>query len=376
MVGAGVFGAWTAWTLRRAGLKVTLVDAHGPGHARASSGGQTRVVRLGYGDKEIYTRWSIRSLAHWRRLAARPGCGDLFQKSGVLWLARAGDPLITSTLATLGRLKVKYERLDHAALGRRFPQIDLGPIAWGLFEPDSGFLLAFESVQAVARAAIGDGVAWRDAAIMPPRAARGRLESIATTAGDRVRADHYVFACGPWLPRLFPEAVGGRIFTTRQEVFYFGTPPGDARFQAGAIPVWLDFGEEVYGLPDFKSRGFKIAVDRHGPAADPESMERLVTPEIVARVREYVGRRFPALSGAPIIGTEVCQYENTSNGDFLIDRHPAHENVWLVGGGSGHGFKHGPMVGEYVAGRIVKGGDVDPRFALASKQKVQHRTIY
>jgi glycine/D-amino acid oxidase-like deaminating enzyme len=105
-------------------------------------------------------------------------------------------------------------------------------------------------------------------------------------------------------------------------------------------------------------------------------MERLVTPEIAARVREYVGRRFPALSGAPIIGTEVCQYENTSNGDFLIDRHPEHDNVWLVGGGSGHGFKHAPVIGEYVAERITKGGDVDPRFSLATKEKMQHRAVY
>ncbi len=376
VVGAGVFGAWIAWTLRRAGLRVALIDAHGPGHARASSGGQTRVIRVGYGDKEIYTRWSIRSLAHWKRLAARPGCEALFQKSGVLWLARAGDPLITSSLATLRRLEVKHERLDHAAISRRFPQIDLGPITWGLLETDSGFLLAFESVQAVTRAARADGVTWIDAAVMPPRAPRGPLDAVATATGDWLRAARFVFACGPWLPRLFPDQVAGRIFTTRQEVFYFGTPVGDARFAPPALPVWLDFGEEVYGLPDFKGRGFKIAVDRHGPPADPETMERLVTPEITARVREYVGRRFPALSGAPIIGTEVCQYENTSNGDFLIDRHPEHENVWLVGGGSGHGFKHGPAIGEYVAERIAKGDDVDPRFSLATKEKVQHRAIY
>ena len=83
-----------------------------------------------------------------------------------------------------------------------------------------------------------------------------------------------------------------------------------------------------------------------------------------------------ALKGAPIVNSEVCQYTNTSNGDFLIDRHPRMDNVWLVGGGSGHGFKHGPAIGEYVAARIDDGAAVDPRFSLATKQTVQKRTVY
>jgi glycine/D-amino acid oxidase-like deaminating enzyme len=96
----------------------------------------------------------------------------------------------------------------------------------------------------------------------------------------------------------------------------------------------------------------------------------------MAHVQEFVARRFPALKDAPIVGAEVCQYENTSNGDFLIDRHPGLSNVWLVGGGSGHGFKHGPAVGEYVADRIADGKPVDAKFSLATKQKVQKRTVY
>jgi glycine/D-amino acid oxidase-like deaminating enzyme len=142
------------------------------------------------------------------------------------------------------------------------------------------------------------------------------------------------------------------------------------------MPVWVDFAEEIYGVPDVKGRGFKVALDRHGPAFDPDTGARVVTPETLATVRNFVARRFPALKDAPLVGSEVCQYENTSNGDFLIDRHPERDNVWLVGGGSGHGFKHGPAVGEYVAARILKGGDVEHRFSLATKQKVQKRAVY
>ena len=220
------------------------------------------------------------------------------------------------------------------------------------------------------------GAEYLQEAVLAPTGKVGLTSVTTTRSGKTVRAGTFVFACGPWLPKLFPDLLGERIFPTRQEVFYFGPPAGEERFKPPAMPVLVDFAEEIYGLPDFKGRGFKVAPDRHGPRVDPDSLERVVDLESLARVREYVGRRFPALKDAPIMGSEVCQYENTSNGDFLIDRHPDLENVWLVGGGSGHGFKHGPAVGEYVAARIVEGGAVETRFRLATKEKVRERAVY
>jgi glycine/D-amino acid oxidase-like deaminating enzyme len=211
--------------------------------------------------------------------------------------------------------------------------------------------------------------------VLPP-SGKGELAALATQSGKTVAAKTFVMACGPWLPKLFPDLLGERIFPTRQEVFYFGVPAGDSRFESHALPVWVDFAEEIYGIPDFRGRGFKVALDRHGPPVDPDTLERVPSPEALERVREFVGRRFPALRGAPVVATEVCQYENTSNGDFLIDRHPDHPNVWLVGGGSGHGFKHGPAVGEYVAARLADGKPVDAKFSLATKEKGQRRTVY
>ena len=153
-------------------------------------------------------------------------------------------------------------------------------------------------------------------------------------------------------------------------------PPGDDQFSAGSLPTWLIQADEVYGMPDLESRGFKIAFDSHGQRVDPDTQTRVVSAESIERVRAYVAKRFPALANSPIVETRVCQYENTSNGDFLIDRHPDFDNVWLVGGGSGHGFKHGPAVGEYVTARILHGGAVDFRFSLASKDTAQRRSVY
>ena len=375
VVGAGVFGAWTAYRLAQAGRRVALLDAYGPGNARSSSGGQARVIRMGYGDQEIYTRWSMRSLEVWKSLLGPLGRPSVFQEVGVLWMAHGEDPLTTTTLATLQRFGVVHERLSRSELERRWPQIDFGPNTWAIFEPESGFLVAFHAVQAVVQMAEATGVMYLQEAVVPPQG-KGPLGSVATRSGKSVRAGTFVFACGPWLPKMFPELLGERIFPTRQEVFYFGPPPGDERFRAPAMPVWVDFAEETYGVPDFKGRGFKVAPDRHGPAFDPDTGTRIVTPETLATVRNFVARRFPGLKDAPLVASEVCQYENTSNGDFLIDRHPERENVWLVGGGSGHGFKHGPAVGEYVTARIVEGGEAETRFSLATKQKIQKRAVY
>ena len=375
VVGAGVFGVWTAYHLQRAGRRVVLVDAYGPGNARSSSGGETRVIRMGYGDQEIYTRWSMRSMELWQELLRRTGRVAQFQRSGVLWMAREQDPLTTKTLETLARLGVRHERLDRSQLAARWPQIDPGPITWAIYEPDSGFLVAFHTVQAVAQQAIASGTVYYQESVLPP-AGNGQLTAVETRSGRTIAANAFVMACGPWLPKLFPDVLGERIFPTRQEVLYFGVPAGDARFESSALPVWVDFAEEIYGIPEFRGRGFKVALDRHGPPVDPDSLERVPDPKTIAHVREFVGRRFPAMNGAPLVEAEVCQYENTSNGDFLIDRHPALSNVWLVGGGSGHGFKHGPAVGEYVAARLADSKPVETKFSLATKQKVQRRTVY
>ena len=373
IVGAGVFGSWAAHQIRLTGASVLLIDAYGPGNSRASSGGESRIIRLGYGPDEIYSRSSQRSFVLWQQLFEQTE--NLFRKTGALFLAREKDPYCEATLATLQRLNANYEKLDHDDLIRRFPQLDPRETPWALLESDAGVLLARRAVQAVATKAKADGVEYLEAAIVPPDTAR-KLRAIRTTNGAEIAAERFVFACGPWLPKLFPDLLGELIHVTRQEVVFFGVPPGDDSFNHGVLPAWVDFNEGIYGLPNLDGRGAKVAIDAHGPEFDPDTGERIVTTAGLNFMREYMARRLPRLATAPVTEMRVCQYENTSNGDFLIDRHPAFENVWLVGGGSGHGFKHGPAVGEYVAGMIFGGGNVEPRFSLGSKQRVQERKVY
>jgi glycine/D-amino acid oxidase-like deaminating enzyme len=329
---------------------------------------------MGYGADEVYTRFALGSLAAWQRLGDATG-ETLFHATGVLWLGRAGDRYTHDTLATLARLGVPHERLGNPDVGARYPQFVLDEDVWGILEPESGALMARRAVQAVVREAVRTGVEYRTAAVAAP-VVRAGLDRLTLTDGSEVRAGTFVFSCGPWLPKLFPDLLGARIFPTRQEVFFFGPPAGDERFATPRMPTWIDFGAEIYGLPDLEGRGFKVAPDRHGGSIDPDTDERLVGAESVARVRAFLARRFPALAAAPLVEARVCQYENTSNGDFLIDRHPDADNVWLVGGGSGHGFKHGPAVGEYVAKRIAGGAPEESRFSLQTKGTVQRRAVY
>jgi sarcosine oxidase len=375
VVGAGVFGAWTAYRLREAGQSVALLDGYGPANSRASSGGESRIIRMGYGADEVYTRWAARSLALWQdffREAGRP----LFRRTGVLWLARSDDPYTLATLKTLDEVGVKFERLTLAELEGRFPQFNLGPEAWGVFEPDSGVIMARSAVREVVCGAVGRGVAYLPEAVVAP-GGRGRLHSVRTRSGLKLSAANFVFACGPWLPKLFPRLLGEWIRPTRQEVFFFGVGAGDRRFAPPAMPAWVDFRELVYGVPDIEARGFKLAVDAHGPPFDPDEGERLATAEGLASAREHLARLLPGLRDAPVVETRVCQYENTPNGDFLVDRHPDFENVWLVGGGSGHGFKHGPALGEYVARKVTQtDADLEPRFRLSAESKARRRLVY
>ncbi len=365
VVGAGAFGGWSALQLLRRGARVTLLDAWGPGNSRASSGGETRVIRGTYGPRRVYTMMAARALALWREHERR-WRRVLYRPIGVLWLVGADDQYEKAALPILKEAGLAFEELAAAGAAKRYPQINFDGIRWAILEKDAGYLTARLACAAVLAGLLAEGGAYRALAAQPGSVAAGEMRGLALSDGTTLEADAYVFACGPWLGRLFPDAIGGRVQATRQEVFFFGTPAGDARFFEGALPVWADHGARfMYGIPGNEGRGFKVADDTRGPTFDPTAGERIASAEGLQAAREYLGFRFPALTGAPLLEARVCQYENTADEDFIVDRHPLAANVWLVGGGSGHGFKHGPALGEMVAALVLGHGSPDPIFGLS-----------
>ena len=372
IIGAGVFGAWTAWHLLRAGKTVRLFDAYGAGHVRASSGGESRVIRMGYGADTIYSEMARESLPYWKALSDTASV-PIFHNTGVLWFGPQGDAYTAQSLAWLQANRVGHEHGDVRWLQNKYRQMQFYQGETGVLETETGALIAGRGVQEV----IADAQIAVERVVMPAPLLSKRIKRHSLPDGGT--ADHLVYALGPWLAELFPQQLMNKIVATRQEVYHFGAPQGDTRFAPPELPVWADNSNNgiFYGIPDLEGAGFKIAIDRHGPVVDPDTMERSLTPAGIAEARAYIARRFPGLASAPLIGGRVCQYENSSNGDYLIDRFPGQERVWLVGGGSGHGFKNGPAVGKRVAAHILDPKlAVEPRFSFATKGTVAARTVF
>jgi glycine/D-amino acid oxidase-like deaminating enzyme len=376
VVGAGVFGAWTAHHLLQAGHKVTLIDAWGPANSRASSGGESRLTRAAYGKDAIYTRMAMESLPQWKALSAVSGL-PIFIPAGILFFFPTEEPYVADSIAAHKKFGLPTDVLTQAEMTRRFPMIDFTGISVGLYEPGFGALMARRAVLTLVERFVKSGGSCKRGFVQRPVRTGPRLDEVRLSSGERIRADRFVFAAGPWLPKLFPEVIGPRILPTRQEVFFF-SPPADRRFLPDAMPGWADFngGDIFYGFPDLESRGVKFAHDAHGVEVDPDTQDRRPTPAALAEIIAYRDRRFPLLRDAPLTEARVCQYENSSNGDFLIDIHPDWPNVLLLGGGSGHGFKHGPEVGRYAASRLMGSARPEPRFSLATKAETHHREVH
>jgi len=366
VIGAGAFGGWTALYLLRRGARVTLLDAWGPGNSRSSSGGETRIIRGTYGPHQPYTKMAARALRLWTEHETRWG-RQFLHRTGVLWMATSGDDQFErSSLPMLRESGIAYEEISARELCRRWPQINGEDVRWAIHEPEGGFVNASVACQAVVEGFLAEGGDYKQVAVLPRDLESSIHNGLTLSDGSMLIADEYVFACGPWLGKLFPETIGNRIRPTKQDVFFFGTPAGDDRFSETKLPVWADHRDRfIYGIPAADGRGFKVADDTRGAEFDPTSGERVVSDEGLKIVRDYVAFRFPALKGAPLLETRVCQYENSPDNHLIIDHHPAAENVWLLGGGSGHGFKHGPALGEMLAEWIMEDKNPNLTFQLA-----------
>ena len=353
VVGAGAFGGWSALQLLQKRAKVTLLDAWGPGNSRASSGGETRTIRATYGPTHLlYTQMVARALRLWQEHERRWNV-RLFFRSGALRMAGPDDSYERAALPVLQQVGIRYEKLSTEECAKRWPQINFEGVPWSVYEPDSGFLASRRACEAVLNAFVKNGGQYRQTQATPGPIVANRMQGINISTSEVLTADYYVFALGPWLGKIFP-FLTSIITPTRQEVFFFGTPAGDVRFTEAQLPTWIDGGKSpFFGVPGNHWRGFKIADDTRGPVIDPTTVERQISEEKLASARAYLRMRFPALANAPLVESRVCQYENSTDHNFILDRQPDAGNVWIVGGGSGHGFKHGPVMGEMVADAVL-----------------------
>ncbi|HEY9044846.1 MAG TPA: FAD-dependent oxidoreductase [Ohtaekwangia sp.] len=354
VVGAGAFGGWSALYLLRQGYKVTLIDAWGAGNSRSSSGDETRVIRSTYGANEIYFDFNVRALTLWKE-NERLFNKKLFYNTGVLWFCYEGQtPLVDDSLPYATKHKMEYERLTRDDLKKRYPIIHTSDLHHAYFDSYGGYLKAREACQAVCEQFIKEGGEFIQAQVEPGGIDHQRLDRIKLSDGRSLQADIYLFACGSWLGKIFPDILQQVITCSKQEVFYFGVPAQHAAI-FDSLPVWIDVdGKDFYyGIAGNAHRGFKIGVDIRGEVFDPTHGERTYTPDVLTKAREFIVHRFPLLKNAPLTESRVCPYENSPDGNFIFEVHPYASNLLLLGGGSGHGFKHGPALGEMVANTLA-----------------------
>ncbi len=362
VIGAGAFGGWTALHLLRRGAQVTLIDAWGPGHTRASSGGESRVIRGIYGPDGRYTQWVARSFDLWAEHEARWN-RQFYFPTGALWFFTVeNDHYARAALPHLQAANLPAYELPKADLRRRFPAVHTEDLHTTFYEEKAGYLLARRACAAVRDGFVAEGGTYIQDWVRPETKGDETI-ALCRTNGTRLHADVYLFACGPWLGTLFPDVFGSTLQVSKQPLYYFGLPPGNAGLSA--LPVWVEYGKRIYyGIPNSEYRGFKVADDTRGPDFDPTHSERQPPTEDLNAARACLKRRFVGMGNAPLLEARVCQYTNTPDGHYLIDRHPASENTWFLGGGCGHGFKLGPALGEYAADLLLADGTPNPLFSL------------
>jgi glycine/D-amino acid oxidase-like deaminating enzyme len=408
VVGAGAFGGWTALNLQRMGARVTLVDMYGPGNSRSTSGDETRGVRTSYGDRphgELWMQWANTAITRWKQWDeefSKPQKMRLFFTTGDLIMRSEWEPFLTQTRTWWEKNSIAHETLPVDEVRKRWPQIHVDDITAVLYEPNAGVVRARRATESVAEVFRHEGGRILIARVIPPEPGMFDGHTVRLTNGDTLSADTFVFAVGPWLGKTFL-LMQNRMRTPLGTVLYFGTPPGDDRFTYPNMPSWNFPGTTGWAALPVDNRGFRVrggggggqrpqaasatsanastagsaapAADR--PAAsntrsqasqaglsDPDLSARWVEPERLTRSVEFVAERFPALKDAPIVQTWACHYESTSSRNFIVDRHPNLRNVWIAGGGNAEAFKMGPVVGEYIARRVL-GDEGDPEIARA-----------
>jgi sarcosine oxidase len=370
VVGAGCFGAWSALHLQRMGARVTLVDQYGPANSRATSGGETRGVRTSYGDRPHglqWGRWASEAMRRWKAWDQEHGT-QLFSNTGDLILRSEMTPFLEQTVANWDALGHPYEVLTAEEVRHRWPVIGLPDIHVALYEPDAGVVRARRAIESVVRVFVREGGTVVVGKVAPGRAQGRRVADVEVGASQRLAAGTFVYALGPWFPKFFPELMGRRLrVRTLGHVFYVATPPGDEAYRVPNLPSYNVPGVTGWPALPHDARGFRVRTGGHRDD-DPDTSIRWIDAEYHGRAREVLAKYFPALVEMPFNETRACHYESSVDSNFIIDLHPDYDNAWLAGGGSAEAFKQGPVLGEYIAGRVL-GDEGDAELAASFRLK-------
>ncbi|WP_157249173.1 NAD(P)/FAD-dependent oxidoreductase [Nonomuraea typhae] len=354
VVGAGIWGASLALRLAETGWQVTLVEQHKPGHLRQSSAGETRLLRTAHGGDAWYTQLAWQARDGWRRLEEKAG-EELYLEAGMMWFAQTPDGWEHASAQTMKDLGIPCEILEPDEGGRFFPDFRGDGLSFLLWEPNAGVIRARRATQVTARLAVQAGAELvRGRAV--PAAGGVAIDGVVRTA-DRV-----VWAAGAWLPEVFDVPVT----VTKQDTLNFAVPP---EWTVPGTPAWVDYEASAYGHGDVDGVGMKATSDADGEPYEPENGSRVVERRSEERSREYLARRFPSLAQAPVLFSQVCPYALTPDGEWIIAE--TEPGVWLMGGDSGHGFKHAPVLAEYVAGVLAGEHAPEARFGLHERVPVR-----
>jgi glycine/D-amino acid oxidase-like deaminating enzyme len=354
VVGAGVFGASIAHRLAGDGWDVTLIERDEPGHDRASSGGESRLLRCVHGPDGWYVRSARRARTLWREVEEETG-ESLYEECGMAWFSRTETGWVADAQQVLHAEGIHAQRLDAAEAALLYPSLYADDLAFVLVEPEAGILRAAAAVKALTRAAQARGATLLRGTATP-------APTHVDVDGRALEADAVVWACGPWLASLFPDVVS--IRATSQDVLFFA-PPGHG-WTVGEVPGWVDYDGAFYGHGDLDGFGVKASPDTEGPPLDLDG-PRQVQPGSETRARDLLSARFPAFSSSSLRSSRACGYELTIDTQFIVAPHPERAGTWLVGGGSGHGFKHGPALAEHVAALLAGTAAPEARFALGAR---------
>jgi len=366
VAGAGAFGGWSAFMLQRQGYKVTLIDPWGPGNTRSSSGGETRLIRAVYGPNETYFNLTIKAIKLWKEFQ-QAWDKKLMINTGVLWMGDdRGMEIVNLALKFFKANNIPLKEYSPRQASKIFPYINMEGVSGLVMEEAAGFLMAREATQIVTQKFLEEGGELVYGFATPGIIKNEKLTSVMLSNNSRLEADFYIFACGSWLPKIFPEILSDKITVTKQEVYYFGVPDDWILNFQTPMPGWVDIQDKeiYYGIPGFLDRGFKVAHDKRGPDFDPTHHDRFPDQDEIALAKKYLAKRFPGLKNAPLLESRVCQYSNTDTGNLIVDHHPEAVNVLILGGDSGHGFKYGPALGDYVSKLLVGEANLNRLFKL------------